>query len=103
MQKMAEDGMTHGAIHAFTMDNIDWKKNTLGGGSFNATTAITVNERGGCDALCPIFWKSTLGDVPNTEFPVCYISAKDRQKSRSLSSIIDVEDLARVYLITLPK
>jgi len=31
MQKMAEGGMTHGATHVFTMDNIDWKKNTLGG------------------------------------------------------------------------
>jgi len=43
MQKMAEDGMTRGATHVFTMDNIDWKKNTLSGGSFNATTAI-INE-----------------------------------------------------------
>ena len=39
----------------------------------------------------------TLGDVPNADFPVCYycyISAKDRQKSRSLSSIRDAENLA---------
>ena len=26
--------------HVFAMDNLDWKKKTLEGGSFNATTAI---------------------------------------------------------------
>jgi len=36
----------------------------------------------------------TLSDVPAAEFPACYISAKDRQNSRSLSSIEDVENLA---------
>jgi len=50
MQKVAEggvyipDGMTHGATHVFAMDNLDWKKNTLGGGSFNATTAIIIEN-----------------------------------------------------------
>ena len=39
------------------------------------------HERGGCDAVCPNFWKSkkTLCDGPTAEFPVCYISAKDKQ------------------------
>jgi len=50
MQKMAEDGvyipdgMTHGATHVFAMENLDWKKNTLGGRSFNATTAIIIEN-----------------------------------------------------------
>ena len=38
--------------------------------------------------------QKTLCDVPTAEFPVCYISAKDKQKSRSLSSIEDVANLA---------
>jgi len=40
--------------------------------------------------------QKTLCDVPTAEFPVCYISAKDKQKSRSLTSIDDVEKLATV-------
>jgi len=26
------------SCHVFAMDNLDWKKKTFGGGSFNATT-----------------------------------------------------------------
>lgn len=31
--------------HVFAMDNLDWKKKTLEGGSFNATTAIIIENQ----------------------------------------------------------
>lgn len=31
--------------HVFGMDNLDWKKKTLEGGSFNATTAIIIENK----------------------------------------------------------
>ena len=52
MQQVEEDGvyipdsMSHSCegIHVFAMDNLDWTKKTLGGGSFNATTAIIIEN-----------------------------------------------------------
>ena len=40
------DRMSHSfeGIHVFAMDNLDWTKNTLEGGSFNATTAIIIEN-----------------------------------------------------------
>ena len=112
MQQVAEngvyipDGMTHGATHVFAMDNLDWKKKTLGGGSFNATTAIIIENQVTANqsmreesvtlSVPTSGSQKTLCDVSTAEFPVCYISAKDRQSSRSLSSIEDVENLATV-------
>jgi len=112
MQQVAEDevyipdGMTHGATHVFAMDNLDWTKKTLSEGNFNATTAIiienpvTANQSMREEIVTLSVPTSgspnTLCDVPTAEFPVCYISGKDRQNSRSLSSIEDVENLATV-------
>lgn len=36
--------VNHESHHVFAMDNLDWKKKTLEGGSFNATTAIIVEN-----------------------------------------------------------
>ena len=30
--------------HVFVMDNLDWRKKTLDGGSFHATTAIVIEN-----------------------------------------------------------
>ena len=35
--------------HVFPMSNLDWKKNTLEGGSFNTTTAIIIENQDSSD------------------------------------------------------
>lgn len=52
MQQVEEDGVyipedmayNNETPHVFAMDNLDWKKKTLEGGSFNATTAIIIEN-----------------------------------------------------------
>jgi len=89
MQQVVEDGvyfpdgMTHGATHVFAMDNLDWKKKTLGGGSFNATTAniienlLTVNrsmrEEGVTLSVPTSGSQKTLYDVPTHNSCVLHI------------------------------
>ena len=83
------------------MDNLDWKKKTLEGGSFNATTPIIIENpedsssqaRRGVILSTPTSERRTLSNVHDTTFPACQISANDRQKSRSLGSIMDVKSL----------
>jgi hypothetical protein len=111
MQQVEEDGvyipenMSHNCKtpHVFAMDNLDWKK-TLEGGSFNATTAIIIEnpeestnqarrEEGVRLSTSTSQRRKTLSDVPDTAVPPCHISAKDRQRSRSLDHIGNVESL----------
>ena len=103
MQQVATDGvyvpdtMSKNCTipHVFAMDNLDWKKNTLEGGSFNATTAI-INENQemervieGVRVPTSTFYKrKTLSDVATPTTSRCFMSAKDRQRSRSLENII---------------
>ena len=56
--------------HVFAMDNLDWRKNTL-----------TSEQR------------NTLPSGPSTSIPTICISAKNRQISRSLGNIMDVDNL----------
>ena len=77
--------------HVFAMDNLDWKKKTLEGGSFNATTAIIIENKETmtvqASARVPTSTsdrRKTLSDVADPPASMCYISAKDRQSSRSL-------------------
>ena len=113
MQQVEEDrvyiseNMSHSdeVLHVFAMDNLDWKKTTLEGGSFNATTAIIENAEQDessdhsrqieCVSLCtaPSKRRKTLSNVPAAAIPTCHISASDRQKYRSLSSIKAVGSL----------
>ena len=81
--------------HVFAMDNLDWKKNTLEGGSFNATTAI-INENQEMERVIEgvrvptstSYKRKTLSDVATPTTSRCFMSAKDRQRSRSLENII---------------
>jgi len=85
------------------MDNLDWKKNTLEGGSFHATTAIIIencegepvarNLRGVSVPSCTSGRKKTLPVVPMPAISACHISARDRKKSRSLDSFESIESL----------
>ena len=108
MQQIDQDGvyipenMSHnqGIQHVFAMDNLDWKRKTLEGGTFNATTAIIVENivsvtcdeaaRRFSDVSIPVATscrRKTLSCISNTTIPVCYISARDRQTSRNLTNI----------------
>ena len=108
MQQMDQDGvyipenMSHNQSieHVFAMENLDWKKKTLEGGTFNATTAIIVENIGSvtCEEAARRFSdvripdaascrRKTLSCISNTTIPVCYISARDRQTSRNLTNI----------------
>ncbi len=87
--------------HVFAMDNLDWKKKTLDGGSFNATSAIIIEneqtERFQEGASLPTSTcdrRKTFYDVADPPVPMCHISAKDRQRSRSLEHIEKLESLA---------
>ncbi|XP_034038500.1 uncharacterized protein LOC117521252 [Thalassophryne amazonica] len=107
MQQVEEDGvfvpenMTHASRtpHVFATDNLDWKMTTLEGGSFHATTAIIIENpvsesrepRGLCVPTSGT--QRALHDIPDAPTTVCHISAKDRQKSRSLVQITSVDDL----------
>ena len=77
------------------MDYLDWKKNTLEGGSFNATTAedSSSQARQSVTVSTPTSERRTLSNVHDTTFAACHISANDRQKSRSLGSTMDVKSL----------
>ena len=39
-----ENMTAHDIPHVFAIDNLDWRTKTLEGGSFNATTSITVQN-----------------------------------------------------------
>lgn len=91
-------------VHVFAMDNFDWKKKAEGG-SFHAITSIIIenplmainqpDHREADKLSIPVIRsQKTLSHVPHTRMPVCHISTKDRQKSRSLSNIEDLVSLA---------
>ena len=69
------------------MDNLDWKKKTLEGGSFNATTAIVIENPVPADydqhakaitiSTSTPEQRETLPSGPTTSIPPIHISAKD--------------------------
>ncbi len=65
------------------MNNLDWKKKTLEGGSFNAITAIVIENQENMARI----------DQEYDAISPTYISARDRLKSRSLDNIRNVESL----------
>ena len=89
--------------HVFAMDNLDWKKKTLEGGSFNATTATIIETPDSSDndqhakaitiSTSTPEQRKTLPSCPSTSIPPIHISAKDRQISRSLGNIVHVDSL----------
>ena len=88
--------------HVFAMDNLDWKKKTLEGGSFNATTAIIIEPSDDRDVgaaqtsvsiLTSSSRRNTIPSVEEPNLPNCHVSASDRQKSRSLSDIQSIDSL----------
>uniref|UniRef100_UPI00358F52E3 uncharacterized protein isoform X1 n=1 Tax=Myxine glutinosa TaxID=7769 RepID=UPI00358F52E3 len=112
MQQVEENGVfvpeamvhNHASLHVYAMDNLDWKKNTLEGGTFNATTAIIIENPVMSSTLIThpdnislptssLSRKKTLSGVSETNIPNCHISASDRRNSRSLCNIDDVNSL----------
>ena len=89
--------------HVFAMDNLDWKKKTLEGGSFNATTAIIIENTDSSDndqhakaitiSTSTPEQQKTFHSGPSTSIPTIRISAKNRQISRSLGNIMHVDNL----------
>lgn len=113
MQQVEEDGLfisatmshAHGTLHVFAMDNLDWQKMTLEGDSFNATAAIVIDnpettsvqvrwadiisfsvQVGWADIIS---FSVSSGDA----IPACHISAGNRRRFRSLSSIGNIISL----------
>lgn len=87
-------------LQIFAMDNLDWSKKTLEGGSFHATTAIVIEN---CESNVPpnnplvitsTGSKKTLETVSENTQTVCNLSSKDRQRARSLAHIPSVENLS---------
>lgn len=111
MLQMEDDGiyipgnMTRntGNSHVFAMDNLDWRKKTLDGGSFHATTAIVIeNAKEGIHEAKKVVAprtstsrarRKTLSQVPDETFPTGIITTRDRQTSRSLQNITSLESL----------
>ena len=108
MQQVEKDGvfipaeMTHhpSTPHVFAMDNLDWKNKTLEGGSFHATTAIIIEhqdtEKPSSTVSVPS--KSTRrrtlhDDQEKTSTQKYFVSAKEKQKGRSLRNISSVDSL----------
>ena len=89
--------------HVFAIDNLDWKKKTLEGGSFNATTGIIIENPDSSDndqhakaitiSTSPLEQLNTLPSGLSTSIPTIRISAKKRQISRCLGNIMDVDNL----------
>ena len=87
--------------HVFAMDNLDWKKKTIESGSFNATTAIIIENPDSSDndqhakaltiSTSTPEQRNTLPFGPSTSIPTIRISAKDRHISRCLGNILDVD------------
>ena len=70
--------------HVFAMDNLDWKKKTLVGGSFNATTAIIIENKETVQASARVPTstsdrRKTLSDVADPPASMCYISAAEAE------------------------
>jgi len=95
------DNMTIGQQHVFAMDNLDWKKKTLSGGCFNATTAIVIET----PSLTPdavranVYVKTTtsraktLPDISEPAIPECFVSKRERLESRSLGNTDTLQSL----------
>ena len=86
--------------HVFVMDNLDWRKKTLEGVSYNATTAIIIENLNSSDydQHPKVVAISTSTPVQSNKrlfpsLPTIYITAKDRQISRSPRKIMDVDSL----------
>ena len=109
MQQMEEDGIyipsnvTRNTTnsHVFALDNLDWRKKTLDGGSFHATTAIVIENANDTTpednaVNIPTLTAGTstvrsktlsgLNDDTST-FPAGNVTKRDRQTSRSLQEI----------------
>ena len=86
--------------HVFALDNLDWRKKTLDGGSFHATTAIVIDNQSSvssntttCVPSSSSTRRQSLGNVPEKPMSHINITQKERQKSRSLESIPSLESL----------
>ena len=108
MQQVEEDGvlipaeMTHNPStpHVFAIDNLDWMNKTLEGGSFHATTAIIIEQQDTEHQTSTVSVPSkstrrrTLDDVQEkTSTQQYFVSAKEKQKARSLYNIPSVDNL----------
>ena len=87
--------------HIFAMDNLDWRKKTLEGGTFNATTSIVVQNTN-CqevhqDVRVPSSsctnYKRSLPELRKTTMAPLNITKKERQRSRSLESVESFQSL----------
>ena len=111
MQQVNEDGVyvpdsmsrNSSTLQVFAMDNLDWKKKTLEGGSFHATTAIIIeppepeaatHEPEVVSIPISTSRRRTLLNIAETSKSTCHVTAKDRLKGRSLSNIPSVESLS---------
>ena len=84
----------------YAMDNLDWKKKTLEGGSFHGTTAIITETKCGNDTAesqntvlkvpRSSQYHRTLPDSPENEIPSCYVSSADRKTAKSLQNILPI-------------
>lgn len=85
----------------FALDNLDWRKKTLDGGSFHATTAIVIENTGNTttqtskvNVPTTSIWRSrTLADISDEAMPAEYVTTRDRLTSRSLQNISNLESL----------
>ena len=84
--------------HVFAMNNLDWKKKTLEGGSFNATTAIIIKKPDSSDndqhanaitiSTSTPEQRKTLPSGPSISIPTICISEKEGQISRSIGNLV---------------
>ena len=86
------------------MDNLDWNNKTQQGVSFHATSAIIIqNPQSDPLQIIPkitstpsstgISRDKTLHKVPEVEKSACHVTANDRLKGRSLTTITSIENL----------
>ena len=110
MQQITQDGVyiPEGisrdcvAPHVFVMDNLDWKKKTIEGGSFDATAIIIENpEDDTVPVIKPILVppttdrRKTIDQIPDEKSGDAYeLTVKARLKGRSLQHITSVESLS---------
>ena len=84
--------------HVFAMNNLDWKKKTLEGCGFNATTAMIIEKTDSSDndqhakaitiSTSTPEQQKTLPSGPSISIPTLCISAKNRQISRSIGNLV---------------
>lgn len=87
--------------HVFAMDNLDWRKKTLDGGSFHATTAVIIeNIKDATPRTNKVnvptksgARSKTLSNINDETFVASDVTARDRRSSRSLQDITTLESL----------